>query len=186
MKIGVISDTHDRLECIPIIKDILEKEKVEIIVHCGDWVSPFTLEFFDRIFSTFQIPVKSVFGNNEGDIKRIVERNANLSNPIEFAPKEVFELELGGRKIAAYHGHDKPTLEALINSRKYDAVFTGHTHEVRQETIGKTYVLNPGSTSFAANSQIIEKASIAIFDTDLNEAKIVYFDKADIDSKTSN
>lgn len=176
MKIGIISDTHDRLESIVYFKNILRNQKVEMIIHCGDWVSPFTLEFFDNTFSDFQVPVKSVFGNNEGDIKRIIERNLNLSNPIEFAPKEVFELEIKGRKIAVYHGHDKATLRALILSGQYDAVFSGHTHEVKQEVMGSTYVLNPGSTSFTAHSQMIEKASVAVYNTDSNTANVYYFD----------
>lgn len=177
MKIGVISDTHDRLESIVYFKNLLKEAGVEMIVHCGDWVSPFTLEFFDTTFFDFQVPVKSVFGNNEGDVKRIIERNANLTNPIEFAPKDVLELELEGRKIAVYHGHDKIVLKSLILSKQYDAVFTGHTHEVRQELVGKTHVLNPGSTSFAGGSKIIDKASIAVYDTDTNDSEIKYFNR---------
>jgi putative phosphoesterase len=180
MKIGVISDTHDRLESIVYLKKIFIKEKIEMIIHCGDWVSPFTLEFFDVTFSDFQVPVKSVFGNNEGDIKRIIERNANLINPIEFAPKDVLEIELSGRKIAVYHGHDQLVLRALILSSQYDAIFTGHTHEVRNEIIGLTLVLNPGSTCFAAKSNLLEKSSVAVYDTDANTAELYYFSRREL------
>jgi len=118
-----------------------------------------------------------VFGNNEGDIKRIIERNSHLANPIEFCSKQVLELVVDDRVIAVYHGQDKLVLEALIAAGKYDAVFTGHTHQVRQETIGQTYVLNPGSTSFAAFSKIITEASVAVYDSSANQAKVLYFAK---------
>lgn len=177
MKIGVLADTHDRLESLLRVKEIFVKEKVEMIIHCGDWVSPSTIEFFDQTFHDFQLPVKSVLGNNEGDIKRILERNAQLLNPIEFASKQVLELTVENRTIAVYHGQDKIILEVLILSKKYDAIFTGHTHIVRQELIGGTYVLNPGSTNFEANSKIIDRASVAIYDTKLNQAEVFYFDQ---------
>jgi len=180
MKIGVISDTHDRLESIVYFKNLLKNENVEMIVHCGDWVSPFTLDFFDMTFFDFRVPVKSVFGNNEGDIKRIFERNSKLSNPIEFALNDVLELKVDEKKIVVYHGHDKLVLNALILSGQYNAIFTGHTHETRQELVGSTYVLNPGSTSFAASSSIIEKASVAVYDTSLNTAEVFYFSKNEI------
>jgi len=49
MKIGILSDTHDRLDTIEKVFHIFLDEKVEQIIHCGDWVSPFTIEFFDEM-----------------------------------------------------------------------------------------------------------------------------------------
>ncbi len=175
MKIGVISDTHDRLESIKKAIDIFKKERVGLIIHCGDWVSPYTLEYFDFVLKDYKIPVKSVFGNNEGDIKRLLERNSKLTNPIEFALKEVFEIKIGKRKIAVYHGQDNVILNALIKSKIYDSVFTGHTHIVKNILINNVFVLNPGSTCFAADSRIIKDASIAIYNSDSNSAKIITF-----------
>lgn len=175
MKVGVISDTHDRLESLKKVIEIFQENQVEMIIHCGDWVSPFTLEYFDFISGNFRVPIKSIFGNNEGDIKRIIERNASLKNPIEFVPKEVFELEIGKRKIVVYHGQDKAILESLIGCGKYDAVFTGHNHQSRNEVINKTLVLNPGTTCFAAESRIIDESSVAIYDPDSNSAQIITF-----------
>ncbi len=174
MKIGVISDTHDRLDSIIKALEIFRKEKVEFIIHCGDWVSPFTLEFYDAQNSNPSIPTKSVFGNNEGDIKRIIERNAKLKNPIEFASKITLELNIDNRKIAVFHGHDKVILDALVKSQKYDAVFTGHTHIPYNEYVNKTLVLNPGSTSYTSQSRIVKQASIAIYSSQANTAQILY------------
>jgi len=177
MKLGIISDTHDRLDSIAKALNIFKENKVNMIIHCGDWVSPFTLEFYDKHNQNPSIPTKSVFGNNEGDIKRIIERNAKLKNPIDFAPKIVFELKIGKRNIVVFHGHDKVILNALIESQKYDAVFTGHTHIPRNEYINNTLVLNPGSTAYVAQSRMIKKASVAVYDSISNRAKVIYLNK---------
>jgi putative phosphoesterase len=173
MKIGVISDTHDNLPSLKKALELLQQRQVELIVHCGDWVAPFAVEFFSR--NSGEIPVKGVFGNNEGDTKSIVIRNAKLAKPIEFAERKVLELQTDGKSIACYHGEDKPTLDALIHSGKYQAIFTGHTHKVRNEMIGGVLVLNPGTTCHAADSEIIEESSVAIYDSQTNSAEVIVF-----------
>lgn len=147
------------------------KHDIELIVHCGDWVAPFAVEFFSK--NSGGIPVKGVFGNNEGDIKSIVVRNAKLAKPIQFAERKVLEFEAGGKRIAVYHGEDKPTLGALIHSKKYDAIFTGHTHRPRNEVIDGVLVLNPGTTCFASEGRIIDEATVALYDSATNTAEIV-------------
>jgi hypothetical protein len=175
MKIGVISDTHDRLENVEKAVKVLKNANVGIIVHCGDWVSPFTLEFFDETCAKegLLVPVKSVFGNNEGDIKRIIERNTKLKNPIQFAPKTCFELEIENIKIVVYHGHDKVILQSFISSKKYHAVFTGHTHKPKNENIEGVLVVNPGSVCNYAESCIVKNGSLAIYDSKDNKAEII-------------
>jgi uncharacterized protein len=177
MKIGVISDTHDRLESLEKILEIVKKRKVELIIHCGDWVSPFTIDYWDNISKDFRIPIKSIFGNNEGDKPRFIIRNNKLTNPIEFHDGKLLELEFDNHKIAILHGDDKAKLQELIDSQRYDCVFTGHTHKARNEIIGRTLVLNPGSTSFVQDSRVVNKASIAIYDSVSNRAEIVEWEK---------
>jgi len=175
MKIGIVSDTHDRLDAIEKVFHIFLDEKVEQIIHCGDWVSPFTIEFFDEMnLQHTKIPVFSVFGNNEGDIKRIIERNNNLAFPVQFAAKTVLELERDGKRLATYHGHDKEILSALIASQHYDAVFCGHTHMQFSMSQGKTLVFNPGAICYARESKMIKEASVGIYDSQTNEARHIY------------
>jgi putative phosphoesterase len=177
MKIGVMSDTHDRLESLSKVIEIFKENDVGQIIHCGDWVSPLTLEYFDSISRNLNVPIKSVYGNNEGDIKNIIRRNNKLRNPVSFTFKDTIELNIQGRKVVVYHGDDKVILNALIKSGIYDAIFTGHTHAVRNEVAGKTLVLNPGATCFIAESKIIDKGSVAIYNSDTNSAEIIYFNK---------
>jgi len=175
MKIGIISDTHDRLDNIEKAFHIFLENKVEQIIHCGDWVSPFTMEFFDEMnLQHTKIPVFSVFGNNEGDIKRIIERNQNLAFPIQFASKTVLELERDHRKIGVYHGHDKDILSAMINCQEYDVLFCGHTHKEFSLTQGKTLVFNPGSVCYARESRIVKEASVGVYDSLTNKALHIF------------
>lgn len=175
MKVGVISDTHDHLTAIEKAVAIFKEHKVEQIVHCGDWVSPYSLALFGKLMEDWNIPVFSVLGNNEGDYRMIFKKNAELSHPIKFADVAVLELSFGGKNVAVYHGHDVPVLNALVLSEKYCAIFTGHTHVIRNENVHDVLILNPGSTSYFSEGKIIDTASVAIYDSDLNSADIITF-----------
>jgi uncharacterized protein len=175
MLVGIISDTHDNLGAIRKAIQIFKDNKIEMLIHCGDWVSPFTLEFFDKEMDGLNIPIKSVVGNNPGDIKRAIMNNSKMNNPIEWAKSVTLKIDLDGKNVLVYHGDDREILNALIECGKYDLVLTGHTHSPRNEVVGKTLVINPGSTCYACEGQIIEKASIGIYDSINHKAEIIYF-----------
>jgi len=175
MLVGIITDTHDNLTGLQKAILILKEQKVEMLVHCGDWVSPFTLEFFDKQMKSLKIPIKSVVGNNPGDTKRTMLNNSKMHNPIEWAKTVMLVFEIDGRKIVVYHGDDREILSTLIDSQKYDIIMTGHTHKVRNEVIGKTLVINPGNTCYACEGEITNKASVAVYNSKTNIAKIIYF-----------
>lgn len=173
MKIGVLSDTHDFLPGIVKAHDVFVKAKVEMICHLGDWNAPYTLDFFDQTFADMQVPVISIFGNNEGDYRGIFRRNGKLKNPIQFADKLSHSIEIEGVKIGMFHGHDQALLQDMIDSQRYDVILTGHTHEVRNEVIGKTLILNPGSVTPAAGSKILSHGSVAILTLPEKNVEIV-------------
>ncbi|MCX7881077.1 MAG: metallophosphoesterase [Patescibacteria group bacterium] len=173
MKLGIFSDTHDQLESVEKAIKFFQKEKVELIIHCGDWVSPFVPQFIYSLKPKLTIPIKSVFGNNdEGDHFRFFERKEKENWHIEFY-KESFELEIGAKKIAVYHGSSKVLTDSLIKSQIYDVVFTGHTHQALIEKIGKTLHLNPGSTAGYAFGKITLQKTIALYETKTNQGKII-------------
>jgi len=180
MLIGIISDTHDHLAGLQKAINIFKEKKVEMIVHCGDWVSPFTHEFFDYEMGDFKVPVKSVVGNNPGDIKRTMMSNSKMNNPIEWASKVTLEFEVDGKKAVIYHGDDKVLLNSLITTQQYDLVLTGHTHQSRNEVIGKTLVVNPGSTAYASEGKMIDHATVAIYDSSKHQVEIVDIDQCQI------
>lgn len=175
MIVGIISDTHDNLVGLQKAIQIFKDHSIELLIHCGDWVSPFTLEFFDRQMKDLNIPLKSVVGNNPGDIKRTMMANASMQNPIEWAKTVTLLLDIDGKKAVVYHGDDREILRTLIDSQQYDIVFTGHTHVSRNEVIGKTLVINPGNTCYASEGNITKKASVAIYNSKTHHVEILYF-----------
>ena len=167
MKIGVLSDTHDQYENILKAVEILNQEKVKLTIHCGDWISPFTLRFYKKLKS----PIKGVFGNNDGDRYYHLFLSKKLKLPIEF-DERILSLTLGGRKIFVYHGYYGEITDALITCGKYDAVFHGHTHVPINKLIGKTLSLNPG-TLMSVTDEKTKGASLAIYDTQSNTARLI-------------
>ncbi|MBI2549758.1 metallophosphoesterase [Candidatus Woesearchaeota archaeon] len=164
MKIGVISDTHDqRLRILEAI-GVFNKEKVGLVVHCGDWVSPFSA----ARFSALKCPTKGVFGNNDGDKNMHRERNGGF---IEYCDEKM-EIAVDGRKIFVTHGHIPQLLENALKSGKYDAVFSGHTHIAHVKNEGKTLWLNPG-TLVDETSDKIKGMGIAVYDTATNNAELI-------------
>jgi uncharacterized protein len=175
MLVGIISDTHDHLSGLTKGIQVFKDRRVEMIVHCGDWVSPFTLEYFDKIIAGLDVAIKCVVGNNPGDTKRTMMSTGKMLHPIEWPKTVTLKIEIDGKKAIVYHGDDYALLDGLIDSQKYDMVFTGHTHAPRNEVIGKTLVINPGSTCYACEGKIIEKSSVAIYNSQTHSAEIIYF-----------
>lgn len=165
MKIGIISDTHDKLPVIDTAFEVFQRNKVLLVVHCGDWKSLFTLEYVIRKAEKANIPVRGVLGNNDLDIEafsqlaRSFQRNITLTEGID-----TFEIE--GKKIATYHGHHAPTLRKLRESDAYDVICLGHTHKPKIERLDHTLILNPGSTAFAIPRSKTWQPTVIIFDTD--------------------
>lgn len=172
MKIGVMSDIHDNAENLLKVVSLFNKEKVELVICCGDWVSPFILNFIEGL----KAPVKTVFGNNEGDKFRILQRQRVYKINLEFPEKDdnFWELELGNRKGAVFHGNPVQIAEALVTCGRYDVVFTGHNHTPTIKRVGKTLWINPGTVSNVRESKIVNEPTVAIYETKENNTRIVY------------
>lgn len=139
--IGIISDTHENEEAMKKAAAIFKSKKVDFAVHCGDIISPPVLDNFKGL------KMKIVFGNNDGEIEGMNKKAVELG--FEQATNEKsFEYE--GKKFYVYHGTDRKKLDQAVSSGKHDYVLTGHTHQKRDEKIGKTRVINPGAL-FRAN-----------------------------------
>jgi len=61
MKIGVISDSHNRLEYLKKAISTLKSEGISTPIHLGNYVSPITIPLLDID------KVLGVFGNNDGE-----------------------------------------------------------------------------------------------------------------------
>lgn len=134
--IGIMSDSHDHLKAIRAAVEVFNQSEVELVVHAGDLISPFTSKEFEKL----QAPLEAIFGNNDGERRGLRAAYAKLC-----ALEDFKELEVDGRKIAVIHGTNPVLVDALTKSRKYDLVIRGHTHQM-EVAEGETMVINPGET----------------------------------------
>lgn len=167
MKIGIVSDTHDQIGRVMKAVEIFNREQVEMVVHCGDIVSPFML----RYFKDLKCSIKFLFGNNTGDILLHLKSAKEFGLPDhEFGT--FFSLERAGKKIAVYHGDHQEITAALIKCGDYDCVFTGHDHLSRIEKAGKVLWVNPGALA-DRHKPGMSPPSIAIYDSISHTAKSI-------------
>jgi len=141
MRVGVVSDTHDRQEAVAEAVRLLQEQHVELILHCGDIESPDTVRVFRPI------PTHFVFGNWDKEKAKLA---AAIKETGGTHSDSFGAIELAGKRIAWVHSHERHQLRQLENADFFDYVFYGHTHVREQHRTGKTLVANPGAL-FRAN-----------------------------------
>ena len=142
---------------------VFNNENVDLVLHAGDYVSPFVIPRFRALNSR----LVGVFGNNDGDhefLRRKFSEDKHLEIRGSFA-----KLVLGGVKIALLHGSEEELLNALVTSGGFDVVVHGHSHEAAVHRKGKTLLVNPGELC----GYLTGISTIALLDTEKLEAKIV-------------
>ncbi|MEE9212757.1 MAG: metallophosphoesterase family protein, partial [Phycisphaeraceae bacterium] len=65
MKVGVISDTHDRLPPLRRAVALFERLKVGALFHAGDFVAPFAAKIIAP--EVLSVPLHCIYGNNDGE-----------------------------------------------------------------------------------------------------------------------
>ncbi len=167
MLVGVVSDTHDNLEAARQAARLFREAGVDLIIHLGDIVAPFTLKVLGDESGK---KIIGVYGNNCGEklgLKRTAER---LGSELYEPPRTV---ELAGRRLLLVHGFGGfddtiEVVDALAESRKWDAVLYGHTHEARLAYKYGVLILNPGE----ASGVLYGKRTVAVLDLELLRARI--------------
>jgi len=158
MKIGIISDTHDNLDKINKAVSILNSKKVEFVVHCGDFVAPFSVKPLFKLKCDWL----GVFGNNDGEKKGL------LTISEDRIKKPPYEFSLSSKKILVMHD-----LKEI--KKNVDIVLYGHTHKLNIEKINKfkkdILLINPGETC----GWVYNKSSLVILDLKSLLAQPVYF-----------
>jgi len=170
MKIGIISDSHDDVMYVNKSIDIFEEEKVKMIIHAGDIISPPIIKEFKKLTDN-GVEFFGIFGNNDGE-KRGLENAFSYINGKLLGDEG--KIEIDGLKFCIYHGQDLKKKEKIINSQKFDVVIFGHSHTKVSKIIDmkkrSTIILNPGSSHSEAKTNFSEPQyfphpSIIIFDT---------------------
>jgi len=157
MKVGVISDTHDRLTTFRRAMAMFTRLKVEAIFHAGDLVAPFAAKLIAP--DAVRIPVHCIYGNNDGERKGLKQ----ILPQIQDGPLTV---KLGGKTVVMHHFIDWLKADDIAAA---DVVITGHTHEIVNETRDGTLYLNPGECCGWVN----DRPTVALLDLDTLTAQIV-------------
>jgi putative phosphoesterase len=140
MRLGVLSDTHNRLpgEVLDLFAG------VDHIFHAGDIGSHDILTALEAV-----APVTAVWGNTDGF-------------GIRHRVPEVATVNLGGKRIVILHGHRHGTPSPGLLRPDHplaDIVIYGHTHRAAEDWIEGALYLNPGSAGAPRDGNA---ASIAI------------------------
>ena len=192
LRIGIISDTHDDIENVQRAIEIFNTEKVEYVIHAGDYIFPGIVVEFKKL----NAKLIGVLGNNDGEKVHLLKNFLNIGGELK---GEIGEIELDGLSFGIYHGTDREVKEKLVNSQKYDVIVSGHTHKTELPSIssetnnknekrqhgdnnnntnrkrGPTLVLNPGSAhkKIESISGAFKEGGVIIFNTQTEEYKFV-------------
>lgn len=141
MKIGILSDTHGHVDlAIAAAREFILRT-VHAVIHCGDIGSDLVLRSSAELYQQLDVPIYAVLGNcdRDGDYHDLTE------NPEIRVCGRFGTLYLAGRSIAFLHGDQEERLRDAIECGQYDYVLYGHSHARRNERVGTTRLINPGS-----------------------------------------
>ncbi len=161
MKIAIVSDTHNNWPNFKKTIEWIKKEKIQLILHCGDISSQETIDQAKEIFDG---PASAESYGEAKDIK-FVRGNGDFGLNLP----EKMELNIEGnppspgalarqRKIAFCHFPN--IAKELAQSGKYNVVFYGHTHKPWDEKIENCRMINPGELAGQ-----LYKPTFAVYDT---------------------
>jgi putative phosphoesterase len=156
--IGIVSDTHEDVRMITKAVALFKARAPAMVIHCGDIISPPVLERFAGL------PLRLVFGNNDGERSGLKKKCREL----DFAEiDDTLTFEFAGKKFFVNHGTSARIIDEAAATQLYDYVLHGHTHEMRNESVGRTRIINPGAL-FSAESY-----SIAFLTPETGEVEFV-------------
>jgi putative phosphoesterase len=135
MLIGLIADTHDRVPAIAALVAQLAEQRVELLLHAGDYCSPFALAPLHEL----RVPIVGVFGRNDGDRDGLTAAaSAGLETELHEAPHS---LKVGERRILLLHDVSDVPAQSL---ESHDIVVHGCQHRPEMKERGNTLLVCPG------------------------------------------
>lgn len=158
--IGIISDSHDNMDAIRKAVKLLNNQELELVIHAGDLISPFTAQEF----SNLDAELVAVYGNNDGEREGLKLTYKELCILEDFK-----EISVDGWKMSVIHGTNELMVDALLASGKYDVVVRGHTHKLEVQN-GETMMINPGELC----GYITGNKTMVLLDTDDLNHEIIH------------
>ena len=157
MRVGVISDSHDRLPPLRRAVALFKRLEVAAVFHAGDFVAPFAARLIAP--DVLPMPLHCVYGNNDGE-------RAGLKALLPSLTDGPLSVQIGGRTIVMHHFIDWLKPADIADA---DVVITGHTHQVVNEQKDGRLLLNPGECCGWVN----DRCTVALLDLDTLSAEII-------------
>ena len=157
MRIGILSDSHGRAKITARAVSTLLERGSEMLIHLGDFE---TEQVIDELVGK---ECRIVFGNCDWDIKGLT-RHAEVMDVRVDHPQG--RLEVDDKTIAFTHGHIGHIMDKALEDG-VDYLLHGHSHEIRDEHIGSTRIINPGALFRAS------RYTVAILDPGLDALEFI-------------
>jgi putative phosphoesterase len=154
MLIGILSDTHDRVNAMAAAIQLLQEHHAEYFIHCGDVGGEAVLDHLAGLAAAF------VWGNNDWDRKSLEAYAERLGIKCLGAEGE---LELGGKRVVVMHGDDFAARQRVLAGQSCDYLLEGHTHVRKDEHVGTVRCINPGALYRA------RQKTVALLDTAMDQ-----------------
>ncbi len=151
MKIGIVSDTHDNLNKIRDMAEVLKGARVDFLLHAGDFIAPFSIPPLNELNCDWL----GVLGNNDGEIAGLDKVSGGRIK------KGPYSLELDSKRIILMH---------QFRDMDCDILIFGHTHEPKIEK-GDKLIVNPGEVC----GWVSGKSSLVLLDLNTLKPEIIYF-----------
>ena len=136
MRLGILSDTHDKLARTRLAVAALRDAGAGALIHCGDLTGPPIVEALAVLPSWF------VFGNHDADDVPQLRRAAAACGPVCLGWGGV--VTLAGRRVGVAHGHMTTDLRRVLDDAP-DILLTGHSHNPSDGVAGNVRRINPGA-----------------------------------------
>lgn len=136
MHLAVISDTHGHILNSKRAVGVIESFNPIAVLHCGDIGSAEIPNLFARW------PTHYVIGNVDSTTTKL---ETAIKKAGGIYHHNFGDITMHGKRIALLHSHLPNVLEFTIESKLFDIVCYGHTHQAEFHTNQQTLVVNPGA-----------------------------------------
>jgi len=167
MKIGVLSDSHGRAAMTALAISALRSAGAELLLHLGDLGSN---EVIEELAGQ---DARIVLGNCDDPPEPLIRTARSLDIAVDHPMGWV---TAAGKRIAYTHGHLEDLMAQALEAG-VDYLLHGHSHELRDERIGRTRVINPGALFRAA------RYTAAVLDPAADELTIIDVARVQADSR---
>jgi putative phosphoesterase len=152
MKIAILADSHDNLATLKKFCEFCGREKIKVVIHCGDVAERETFEYMAK---NLDAEILLSLGNADHD-HRLIDDQQETKGVRIF--RGLGTAEIGGLNIGFCHYHETG-LKLCVGGR-FDFIFYGHTHKPWMEKANNCLLANPGNLA-----GLIYKATFAVLET---------------------